>query len=301
MIRTFEQLTDHLQQLSERRRVVVVNAIDRSTSEAVAKALDMGLIDAIFVGGCSEVAANKDLARHECHISLVEAADSDDAAAKAVGLINSGDADVLMKGKINTDNLLRAILNKETGMLPKGNVMTHITVAQLPQLQKFTFFTDPAVIPYPTKEQRISQVTYCIRLCKAFGIDTPKLSLIHCTEKVNTRHFPFTQDYVDIVEMARQGDFGKCVVDGPLDVKTSLSAKAMQTKNIDSPIGGDADVLLFPDIEAANVFYKAITLFPGVQTAGLLQGTTRPVVLPSRGDTTTSKFYSLAAALTAIG
>jgi phosphate butyryltransferase len=133
-------------------------------------------------------------------------------------------------------------------------------------------------------------------VCRALGIEEPKISLIHCTEKVNEKYFPFTVGYREIVGMAERGEFGRCIIDGPLDLKTSVSPESMRIKGIKSPIGGDADALIFPDIEAANVFYKSITLFLGVETAGVLQGTMAPVVLPSRSDSKLCKFYSLALA-----
>ena len=137
---------------------------------------------------------------------------------------------------------------------------------------------------------------YTVDLCHSLGIEEPKISLIHCTEKVNERLFPFTPGYRDIVGMAEQGEFGKCIVDGPLDLKTSVSPESLRIKGINSPLGGEADALVFPDIESANVFYKTITLFLGVETAGTLMGTQAPVVLPSRSDSKLCKFYSLALA-----
>ena len=211
-------------------------------------------------------------------------------------MVREGRADILMKGLINTDNLLHVVLDKETGILPRGNVLTHITASQLPEYDKMLFFTDSAVIPYPTQEQRIQQIRYMVYVCHALGIEEPKISLIHCTEKVNEKYFPFTLGYKEIIKMAENGDFGRCIIDGPLDLKTSVSPESMRIKGINSPIGGEADALIFPDIEAANVFYKSITLFLGVETAGVLQGTMAPVVLPSRSDSKLCKFYSLALA-----
>ena len=146
-------------------------------------------------------------------------------------------------------------------------------------------------------QQRMEQVRYVTELCHSFGIEEPRLSLIHCTEKPNEKFFPFTLGYADIIEEAKKGTFGKCIVDGQLDVKTSCDLEAMQTKGIESPIAGEADALIFPDIEAGNVFYKTVTLFCGAETAATLKGPLAPVVLTSRGDRIKSKFYSLALAI----
>jgi len=158
------------------------------------------------------------------------------------------------------------------------------------------FFTDAAVIPCPTREQRIEQVRYVAGLCRAFGVEEPKIALIHCSEKVNEKHFPFTVEYRELVQMAKDGEFGKCIVDGPLDVKTSCNLHSMETKGINSPIHGEADAVIFPDIQAGNVFYKTLTLWAKAETAGILQGPSAPVVTPSRSDSGECKYYSLAVA-----
>ncbi|MBO4315903.1 MAG: phosphate butyryltransferase [Prevotella sp.] len=295
-IRSFEDMVVHLAQRGGRKRVAIVWAADQYSQESVIRALQVGFIDAIFVGCQKEVEGNLRLMKYESHIEFVEAADRDEAARISVKMVREGRADILMKGLINTDNLLHVVLDKETGILPRGNVLTHITASQLPEYDKMLFFTDSAVIPYPTQEQRIQQIRYMVYVCHALGIEEPKISLIHCTEKVNEKYFPFTLGYKEIIKMAENGDFGRCIIDGPLDLKTSVSPESMRIKGINSPIGGEADALIFPDIEAANVFYKSITLFLGVETAGVLQGTMAPVVLPSRSDSKLCKFYSLALA-----
>ena len=249
-----------------------------------------GVITPILV--CSQQTADKLKGKYE----TLSANDPQDASEKAVELVRQGKADALMKGFVNTDVLLRAILNKEKGILPKGSVLTHITAAKIPSYPKLLFFTDPAVLPFPTHEQRMEQIKYVSNFCHAFNIEQPKISLIHCSEKPDGKHFPYTEGYLELKKMAAEGAFGNCIVDGPLDLKTSCSAEALADKKIDSPIGGEADAVIFPDIEAGNVFYKTITLFAGAETAAVLQGTQVPVVLASRGDTVESKFYSLALA-----
>ena len=295
-IKSFEDMVIHLAQRNDRKRVAVVWAADRNSQVSVARALEIGFIEAIFVGCQAEVEANESIMRYASHVSFIPADDRDEAARISVKLVRDGGADILMKGLINTDNLLHVVLNKETAILPRGHVLTHITAARLPEYEKLLFFSDSAVIPYPTQDQRIQQIRYMLYVCRALGIEEPKISLIHCTEKVNEKYFPFTVGYREIVGMAERGEFGRCIIDGPLDLKTSVSPESMRIKGIKSPIGGDADALIFPDIEAANVFYKSITLFLGVETAGVLQGTMAPVVLPSRSDSKLCKFYSLALA-----
>ena len=294
-INTFDELVAHLGSRTDKRRVAVVCPNDESTQYAVCRAIDEGFVNAILVG-CTEEAKAVFAKYDATRVEYVEAADADDAARKAVALVREGKADVLQKGLLNTDNLLHAVLNKETGILPKGRVLTHLTCAQIPGQDKFLFFTDPAVIPHPTAEQRVEQLKYVVETCHAMGIEEPRIGLINCTEKVNEKYFPHTVEYRELIARVEKGEFGRCIVDGPLDLKTCLSAEALHKKGINSPLEGKADAVIFPDLQAGNVFYKTITLFCGASCAGILRGPMCPVVLPSRGDSKASKFYSLALA-----
>ncbi|MBR1882327.1 MAG: phosphate butyryltransferase, partial [Muribaculaceae bacterium] len=152
-IKNFQDLIQHLSQRGLRKRVAVVWASDESTQQAVARALKEGFVEAIFVGCREQLEQLDELRPYAEHISYVDTDDRDEAARLAVGLVRESKADILMKGLINTDNLLHAVLNKETGILPRGNVLTHVTTAEIPGYDRLLFFTDAAVIPYPTHEQ----------------------------------------------------------------------------------------------------------------------------------------------------
>lgn len=293
-INNFDALIEQLRQArGPRKRVAVVCPEDQHSFEAVRDALDRELADFILVG-------NEEKLRslpfgHPDHVSYVHQEDKDEAARTATRMVHQGEADVLMKGLINTDNLLRAVLNKQEGLLPAGGVLSHITVSQTPVRDKLTFFTDAAVIPFPTLAQRRAMLADMARVIRAFGIDEPRVALIHCSEKISPK-FPVTEDYVALREMAANGEFGKIIVDGPMDVKTAVDAHSGAIKGIQSPIDGRADGLMFPDIEAGNVFYKTVLFFGDAVNAGMLMGTTAPVVLPSRSDSSLGKLYSLALA-----
>ena len=273
-IRTLNDMIVFLQQRGDRRRVAVVCANDAATRYAVEKGKEMGFIEPVYVDGD----------------------DKDECARRAVAMVKSGEADILMKGLINTDNLLRVILNKDTGILRPGHVLTHIAMAEIPKYDKLLFFTDAAVIPVPPKEQRRQQIHYINYACHTLGIEEPRISLIHCAEKISEKIFPYTADYHDIIAEAQIGKFGRCIIDGPLDLKTSLDQVSLREKGIRSVIDGQADALIFPDIVAGNVFYKTLTLFGYAKTAGVLQGTSCPCVVSSRADSPESKYYSLALA-----
>lgn len=295
-IHSFKSLTDHLAALGRRFRIAVVCGSDASTCGAALRAVKEGFADVYFVGDCAIIQAMPGVAEAgEQYVHYVEASDHEEAARRAVTMVHEGKADVLMKGLIHTETLLRAVLNKEWGILPKGQLLTHIAVCEIPSYDKLLFFSDAAVIPYPTHEQRAEQVRYMAEMLHAFGIEEPRIALLHCAETVNDK-FPHTLGYRELCERARQGEWGHLIVDGPLDLRTSCDPVALHVKGIDSPVEGHADGLIVPDIESGNILYKCITLFGGARVAGTLKGPKAPVILSSRGDDEEAKFHSLALA-----
>lgn len=291
-IKTFKQMTDHLKMCTSRKKVAVVCGYDAHSFSAIERGINEGFAEFILVGETTKYKNSFDLDNASPYITTVDVKNSEEAARKAVSLIREGNADILMKGIINTDVLLHAILNKDEGLLPRGNVVTHLAVMQIPSYEKLLFISDAAVIPNPTLEQRVSMIDYSINVCHEFGIAKPHIAMIHCTEKVSPK-FPVSVDYAKIVERYKAGGFQNSVVDGPLDVSVACNKSSMEIKGIKSPIDGDADVLIFPDIESGNAFYKSVTLFAHAEIAGLLMGTLCPVVLTSRSDSAETKFYSL--------
>ena len=295
-IQDFSSLVSRLRAMKARKRVVVVCPNDPHTEYVIIRSLREGFADFLLVADTPHL-INAEYIRNQYpdHVKVFEASSPDVAAQEGVLLVREGHADVLMKGIINTDNLLRAVLNKEHGLLPKGRVLSHVTVAEIPTYKKLLFFSDAAVIPSPTLEQFDAMIRYNVAVCRKLGIDTPRIALIHCTEKVSEK-FPFSLDYVTLKERAEAGDYGEVYLDGPMDVKTACDAHSGEVKGISSPVVGHADMVLFPNIIASNTFYKTLALFGDANMAAVLQGTTVPVVVPSRADSGNSKFYSLALA-----
>ena len=293
----FKALPQRLRSMAKCVTVAVACPADAHTEEVIERSISEEFAKFILVAVEQNAAVAERLhAKYPDRTAIILATDVDDASRKAVVEVRQGRAQVLMKGTVNTDNLLRAVLNKECGLLEKGHVLTHIAVAEIPGLQRLLFFTDAAVIPYPTTEQFHAQLGYIADTFRSVtGNDCPRVALTHCTEKVSEK-FPLTLSYEELKKEAREGAFGNIEVDGPMDVKTACDAESGAIKGIASPVVGNADILIFPDIEAGNTFYKAITLFAHATVAGMLAGTTAPVVVTSRADTVESKFYSLATA-----
>jgi phosphate butyryltransferase len=295
-ISSFAELTAHLKSVNIRKRMAVANAVDSHTLEAVLEAVEMGLIEAYLIGDVASI-ESPELFKHNlsAFIHIVDIPDILTATLEAVRMVKSGEADILMKGLVNTDVLLRAILDKEKGLLPPGNVLTYNAAMEIPKYHKLLFFSDPVVIPSPNLVQRTAMIHYAIETARKFGIIKPKIALIHATEVANPK-IQYMQDYLDIMQMWRNGDFGDVILDGPLDIFLALDFERGSIKNVPTPVLGDADIAIFPNFECANTFYKGLSLFAGAEMGGLLQGLNSPVVLTSRSESIKSKFYSIAMA-----
>ena len=292
-IKTLSQMVNSLRSRGIRRRVAVVCPNDPHTEYVIIRSLREEIAEFLLVTDeeNTEMSNSIYLASPD-FVKVYVAPTKDDAAAMAVEFVRSGEADILMKGLINTDNLLRAVLNKEKGLLPFGGILSHIAVAQVPLYHKLLFFSDAAVIPKPTYEQFRAIVANDIEICRSLGCDEPRVALIHCTEKVNAK-FPHTLCYTELKKEASEGRFGKVFIDGPMDAKTACDKHSGEIKGLSSPVVGNSDILIFPNIESGNTFYKTLSLFGDANMAGMLTGTIAPVVVPSRSDSGNSKYYSL--------
>lgn len=296
----FTDITERLRSLPQRKRVALAHPADSHTEYVVRRGLQEGIADFILVcGGKCRPEFEALRRQYPQNVEVREEPTPDDAARRAVALVREGKADVLMKGTLNTDNLLHAVLDKQHGLLAQGRVMSHITVTQIPSYKKLLVFSDAAVVPRPTLEQFDAIVGYAIGVSRSIGVIEPKVALINFSEKVNER-FQQTISYEELKRRAAEGRYGATILAGPMDVRTACDAESGRIKGISSPVVGDADVLIFPNIEAGNVFYKTITTFANAETAGMLCGTTAPIVVASRADSCESKFYSLAMACTFI-
>lgn len=296
VISSFSDLTDHLKEVNCRKRIAVANATDSHTLDAVFMAVEAGIVEAFLIGDVAAI-ESPELFAHEPSpfIHIIDIPDITQATIEAVRMAKADEADIVMKGLVNTDVLLRAILDKEKGLVPPGNVLSFSAALEIPGYHKLLFFSDPAVIPSPTVEQRKAIIKYSIQTAYKFGITHPKIALIHATEKANPK-IQYMQDYMDIMAEWRKGEFGDVIMDGPLDIFLALDKERGSIKNVHTPVLGDTDIMIFPNFESANPFYKGLMIFAGAEMAGLLQGTEKPVVLTSRSESTQSKFYSIAMA-----
>lgn len=296
-IRSLDQLIAQLKGGAP-RKVAVAAGQDPSTIHAAARAATEGIATIILVGDRSRIESLCDEHGIDHQVfSIVDESVEARAGLRARDLVRNREADVLMKGLIGTDKYMRLILDKEQGLLPKGNVLSHLTVLEIPAYRKthnkLLFVSDVAIIPAPDLATKVKIASYCIEAARSFGIEYPKVALLAANEKVSDR-MPATLDAAIISKMAERGQLGPAVVDGPLALDVAISPEACEIKGLASAVKGDADVLVFPSIEAGNIFYKAATLLAGATLAAAVVGTTAPCVLTSRADSEESKFYSIA-------
>ncbi|MCX6254550.1 MAG: phosphate acyltransferase, partial [Bacteroidia bacterium] len=215
------------------------------------------------------------------------------ASSEAVRLVKKGEADIVMKGLVGTDKFLKSVMDKENGLMMPNAVLTFVGVIEIPAYHKLLFITDPAVIPFPDLDQKIAMAEYAIEMSHKFGIEKPKIALIGASEKMS-RHFENSVDYAIMCKMADRGQIQNCIMDGPLDLFLACDKKSTEIKGVETPVNGDADILLFPSLESCNPFYKGLMLFAKGELAGLIRGTEKPVILMSRSESEKSKYFCIA-------
>ena len=296
MIRTLDQITDKVLDLGKKHRVAVAFAQDKNTISAINEAVGKGIIEAVLLGKPSEIKRTcQEKGIDENKFSIVEADNEVVASSEAVRLVREGAADIVMKGLVSTDKFLRAVMDKDNGIMLQNAVMSYVGAMHLPGYNKLLFITDPAVIPFPDLDQKIAMANYAIEMAQKFGIRKPKVALIGSSEKMS-RHFQSSYDYSVMCKMAERGQIKNCIMDGPLDLFLACDNKSPGIKGVQTPIKGEADILLFPSLESSNPFYKGLMLFAGGELAGLIRGTEKPVIVMSRSESEKSKFYCIALA-----
>lgn len=279
--------------------MVVAYAQDEDTLLAVRRAVDENIVKAILVGDESVIRQKcQDLSIPVDLFTIINEPGEAKSGAVAVQQIVDGKAQLLMKGLISTPYFLKAILNKDLNLVKKGQVLSHTAVIEVPTYEKLLVVSDVAMIPDPDLGQKIQMINYNIAICKKLGIENPKVALVTANEKVSDK-MPSTMDAAVISKMADRKQIKGAIVDGPLALDVAISPRACEIKGLKSPVEGQADVLIFPNIDTGNVFYKSTTILGKGMLAGIVTGAPFPAVLTSRADDDDSKYYSivLAAAL----
>ena len=296
MITTFNELFEVLRARSK-KRMIAAWGVDDHTITAASLAIEKGIVEVTLVGDKDKILAVCENEKIDPAIfTIIDNNAELKSIAQAVGMVRDGEGDILMKGLCSTDKYMRGILNKERGLLPPKAVLSHITVIRNPNYHKFLIFSDAAVIPAPDFKQKQAICKYLIGTARALGIDKPKVAAIAATEQM-LDGMPACVEAAMLAKMSDRGQIAGGVVDGPLALDVAVDAEAVAIKKVKSEVAGDADCLLFPNIESANVFYKTNSKLCGVvPQAAYVVGAQVPCVLSSRADSIDTKLNSIALA-----
>ena len=294
MLTKISQLHE-LAKKSEKKKLVLAAAHDDNALEAVYNAFKAGIIDVILVGNAEKIKAIASKKSFDISkMSIIDECDIDKAAALAVKLVRDKEADILMKGNLNTANLLKAVLNKEWG-LRSGELLSHLALFQVPAYHKIIALTDAAMNIAPDFAGKIAIIKNAVDYLSKLGINNPKVALLAAVETVN-EGMPATMEAAALTKMNERGQIKNCVIDGPLAFDNAVDKHSAEHKGIISKVAGDVDLLVGPDIEASNVLYKSFIFFAKAQCAAVIVGATAPIVLTSRADTEETKLNSIALA-----
>jgi len=276
------------------KRVVVAYANDTHTIQAVHEAVKLHLIRAILVGDAEMIkGACENLRVDPADFQIVHEPDEMIATKTAVSLINKGEGDLIMKGLVSTDKYMRALLDKEDGLMEQGAILSHVSIIESENYHKLLIVGDVAIIPNPELMEKVAIVNYLIETARVLGIEQPKVALLAATEQVLPK-MTACVDAALLAKMAERGHFKGALVDGPLALDVIIDKQSAKIKNLQSPVAGDADCILFPNIESGNVFYKFHTKLSGGEIAAVVVGAKVPAILSSRGDSVKTKLYSIA-------
>ena len=250
-----------------------------------------GLITPLLVGPAEKIAETAAAAQLDLSgVEIVDAPHSHASAAKAVELIRQGKAEILMKGSLHTDELMSAIVSREGG-LRTGRRISHVFIMDVPTYHKVLIVTDAAINIAPTLEDKVDICQNAIDLAISLGLEKPKVAILAAVETVTSK-MPATIDAACLCKMAERGQIKGALLDGPLAFDNAINTQAAETKGIKSPVAGDPDILLAPDLEAGNILAKQLSFLANADSAGMVLGAKVPVILTSRADSVRSRIAS---------
>ena len=292
MINSMKDLVEKAKAL-ETKTLVVAVANDHHVLEAIHMAKEADIIRPILVGDQEAIKETlEDLAIDLEGYEIVHVVSNVEACEEAVKLVSQNDGYFLMKGYVDTAVILRAALDKDYGLRTKNRI-SHVTVMEVPNYHKLLLMSDGAMNIDPDEDIKQEIIENALVIAKAIGITEPNVGIIAAIEKINPK-MQATLDAEALVVRNQKGQLTGCKVGGPFALDNAINKEAAEIKGITDPMAGDVDILLMPQIESGNVFYKSMMFLAGAKSASVIAGATKPIVLTSRADSTESKFYSIA-------
>jgi len=299
MLTKLDDLRQFLPESKRPQKLVLAPSEDAHSIGAVARAAEEGIIEPVLVGDREKTEGLAEVMKISLKgFKFIEETDQVEAVKTAVKLIHEGKAEVLMKGKIGTSILLKAVLDKDYG-LRTGNLLSHFALFEVETYHKLIGVTDVAMNIAPTLDEKIGILNNAVLIFNRLNVPEPKVAVLGAVEQVNI-NMNATLDAALLSKMNQRGQIRNCLVDGPLAFDNAISLESARHKEIKSEVAGDTDLLLMPDIEVGNVLYKSLVFFAKAKVASMIVGAMAPIVLTSRSDSEQAKFDSilLAAATT---
>ncbi|MGI6143211.1 MAG: bifunctional enoyl-CoA hydratase/phosphate acetyltransferase [bacterium] len=294
MLRAFDDVLARVQARTTPKRVGVVAAIDANSIEAVLKAKEEKIVEPVLIGDRKKIVAIFDELNVAEDFEIVDVPDIREAAVKAVEMVHSKEIDFLMKGKIETADLLKAVVDKEKG-IRTGRLMTHVVFDEVPTYHKLFITTDGGMVMYPDVEQKKQIIENAVEVMHMLGYAQPKVACLAAIERVNPK-MTETVDADMLKQMNQEGKITGCIVEGPISFDLAFSREVAVLKGYDSPVAGDADIFLVPNITAGNILGKTLVTAAGGKMAGFIYGAQVPIILTSRASSAEEKYLSLAMA-----
>ncbi len=293
MIKDIQQLVSMAKPNSKPKRVALASANDAHAVEAVLRAADDGYVDPVLIGDTATISKLiSDCGHNPSEIEIIDAQDDVESAAKTIALAREGKVDMIQKGTLNTSDLLRAVLNKETG-LEHDKLVTHLTLTGFPGYHKIIGLCDVAILPYPTLEQRAMQIESVARAMHAFGYgEDLKVASIAAAEGVSPKIVE-SYEAAELKRMNEAGEITGCIVEGPISLDLALSFERANAKGYSSPVAGDADILMFPNMVSGSVVAKILEM-QGLTPIGIVLGAGVPIAVSSRAASVETKYSTLA-------
>ena len=297
MLKSYDSLAEHVKARARKVRIAVAAAHDFHTLEGIAMAYVQGIAEPILIGDkyrIKSIIENEELplpTEGEERIKIIDVPDVKEAAAKAVSIVRKGQADILMKGILPTAQLMKEVVNKNTGI--KGDsLLSHVGLFQIPAYHKLILLTDGGMLISPDAIEKRSLIENAVAVMERMGCFMPKVAVLCATEDVN----PKMQASIDAAMLKEWNEMGlleDCIVEGPISFDLMFDKNAAEIKGYESPVAGDADIWLMPDMTAGNLVAKSLMCAGGAMMAGIIVGVSVPIVVVSRGATAAEKYYSL--------
>ncbi|WDV46900.1 bifunctional enoyl-CoA hydratase/phosphate acetyltransferase [Clostridiaceae bacterium M8S5] len=297
MFKSFKEIEKYLISSNIKKKIALAGAHDDDALSAVVSAKRKGIITAVLIGDKEKiikilVGMNESVEDYE----IISCQGESECANLACELVHQKKADIPMKGLMQTSSFMRAILNKEKGLLLERALLSQATVLEHRKEERLMIISDCAVNINPSYEERVKIIKNAVQLANKLGNDKPKVAIVSALESVNPA-INSTIEAAMLSKAAERGQIKGCIVDGPLALDNAVSADAAKHKGIVSPVAGQADILIMPDLCAGNIFTKSLTFFAELPSSGTLNGTISPVIMTSRSDKPENKYYSILTAI----